>query len=1348
MQSRFDACSMGVLLILIVYGSFHVGGTAFHRRIVTKQFEEGSIQMNSPASLAISRPAIFAAFAGLLCAILFCSGALAQSGAGSIQGTVEDATNAVVAGATIHVLNVATGIASDTQSNGVGFYQVPALFAGNYAVTVSAPGMRTYKTSIELLVAQNAIINPILSAGAITQRVVVSGNDVQLTTTDNGAITSTLENARINQLPMNGRSLATLVGITTPGLEIINGGQNLNGMRRESLDYVIDGVTTQNTTNGGEIAPQQQLIDPDAVQEVTMEAAASDAQYSTPATVIVTTKSGTNSLHGTLFETARNNAIGLAKNRQDPSDYSAPHLVRNEFGASAGGPIILPHIYHGKNKSFWFFAYERYSQASSSAVLAKVPTLAMTQGDFSGLVNGAGLQQTIFDPATTANSAKCPYTQAANPYCRTAFPNNQIPTAEESPLAKIYYDLIPKPTSPANPLVQANLDVINPSFQVEPQETFRLDHMFNESNRAYLRYTQNVMGVNVFGGPRNLAVDGIPAGAAVGSSGSGSYHNAPTATYLASVDYAHVFSPTFFAETNFSQQWLNSTATAGVAPNVNYESRLGLPNNFGESGFPLFSGPLFALGTSQTGHNEISQIVITLDENLTKTVGHHQMQFGGRYRHERMFNVVNALNDAISITGAPTALYQTSSGANYSAIPNTGYADASLFLGSANAYTVNLSPPGLHFHLMEFDSYMQDNYHARRDLTVTLGLRYENHTGYWVKNGLLSSFDLKNDAEVLGAPITSLIAEGFTTQAIISNDENIGVKFETPQQAGVPAKLFKNYNLLFLPRIGFAYQPFGGRHGTVIRGGYGRYVAATNANEDGFSESIKVTPIVGTYTQSYSSAAQAIDGLPNELLRYNDPAVFGVMGVNTANVVNTSSTNAILPGLGHVAVSPNWPPASDTETDFTIEQSLKGNSALRISWIWTHGTNLPANVYYNHHPTNYQWEMATGTIPPTGGAAVIGTSQQNTYAATATGPYDQTTWGNNTLAEKVGWSNDNALQVNYQRLFHHGVAYQFTYVFSRPLQTGTNVWPTFSPALYPAANFPGVMGSVGTMSSPYGTVYPGVPPPARPAGVPVWGRYHALDRYEYYGQDSTVPIHHIRFNGIVDLPFGRGKRFLGNVSGFVNELVGGFQLAGDGSITSQVFAPSAGNWGAVSPLKVYKHKKPITDCRSGVCQKEYLWFNGYLAPTVTTGVAGSTCTKNCVTGLPADYVPMQVPINNTPGTPYYGTNDVLVSSPAILAANKGAPVAIAYDAGPIGANYLGKSWVNGPMNWVADASLFKVFPIREGTSLRFNMDAFNVFNVQGYTNPGPDGTEKVEPGGLSNSYNAPRQIQLTMRLTF
>ena len=136
------------------------------------------------------------------------------------------------------------------------------------------------------------------------------------------------------------------------------------------------------------------------------------------------------------------------------------------------------------------------------------------------------------------------------------------------------------------------------------------------------------------------------------------------------------------------------------------------------------------------------------------------------------------------------------------------------------------------------------------------------------------------------------------------------------------------------------------------------------------------------------------------------------MGVNTSNVVNTNVTNSILPEL-QPSPSIRSPPAFASEANVTIEQALIGNSALRISYIWTKATNLELNDSYNSSPSSYQWQMATGTAAPTGGASVIGTPQQNTYAATAEGPYDQTTWGANNMRERTGWSNYNALQVSY-----------------------------------------------------------------------------------------------------------------------------------------------------------------------------------------------------------------------------------------------------------------------------------------------------------------------------------------------
>ena len=1270
---------------------------------------------------------------------LGCSMAFAQSGAGSIQGTVTDATGAVIPGASIHVVNDATGVATDAKSNGAGFYQAPDLFTGHYTVTASAPGTKTYTTTIDLLVAQNAVINPVMSPGEVTQQVTVSGNAVQLTTTDNGVITSTLENARINQLPENGRDLTTLMLETTPGLESNeNGGPNINGLRPMALNFLVDGASTQNSFRGGAYDKGRELVDPDAVQEVRLVAGAGGAEYASPATAIISTKSGTNKIHGTFFETARNNAIGIAKSRQDPSNFAAPHYVRNEFGASAGGPIVLPHIYDGKNRSFWFFAYERYSLANSSAVLSSVPTPAMSQGDFSGLINQKGVLLTLYDPSTTYNATVCAATGKANAYCRTPFPNNHIPVSEEGPLAKLYYQLAPQPTNSADPLVTSNLTSLSPQYDVEPQITFRLDHKINENNRAYLRYTQNNSTTYITGGPRNNAATynglNIAAGAAVSQTG---YLNQPASTYLAAVGYTHIFSPSFFAETIVSQQWLKDKLVPGVNPNVNYEGPLGLPNNFGEPGFPAITNLIFPLGSDQAANGGISQITSQVDENLTKVLGRHQMLFGAHVRHIRASAQPAGAEDSEVQNANPTAVYQPTSGANYTALASTGYADASFFLGSSQSYKVDLEPPDEHIHVWEIDGYFQDNYRMSRKLTVNLGLRYEARPAQWEKYGIANGFDLKNDALVLSAPASTLIAEGLTTQAIITNMQNIGVKFETAAQAGMPANtLLRNYDFIFLPRVGFAWQPLGDRHGTVIRAGYGRYTEAQNLQSNATRAGINL-PFESNYTQSYATAAQAIDGLPNELLRYNDPVKFGVMGVNTANVVNTNATNSILPGSkGDDAVSQNMPPAFDTEANFTIEQPLKGNSALRISWIFTHASNLPLRDFYNEHPSTYQWEAGTGTVLPTG--TVIGS---NTYSATATGPYDQTTWGQNDLNEFTGWSTYNALETSYQRLFHNGVAYQISYNFAKAMRAGGATGGTDnSTQIYPYANYPGALGTAATMIPAYGPVFPGIAPPALPAGLPFWADYKAMDRFQQYQLDTNEPIHHIRFTGIVDLPFGRGKRFFSNVNRFVNELIGGFQIAGDGNIVSQTFQLGATNYGATSPIQIYKHSHPITDCRSGVCQKSYLWFNGYLAPTVTQGVAGSTCTSNCVTGLPADYVPEQTPIDNTPGSAYYGDNEVQLSAPGLGS----SPISVVYDNGPAASNYLAKSAFNGPINYTVDISIFKVFPIKDSVNLRINVDAFNAFNVQGWNNPDPGSGVETS----LSSHNTPRQIQLTARLTF
>ncbi len=1230
----------------------------------------------------VSKTALSAAM--LMVALTFPGVLLAQSGAGSIQGTIQDLSAAAIPGCAVHVVNQSTGVTNDTTSNGSGFYSVPGLFADNYLITFTAAGMKKYQTTVALQNAQNVVLSPKLTVGEVTEQVTVSGDNVQLATYDSGTVSNQLDAHRIDQLPQNGRNLLGLAQNTTPGLEA--NGTRANGIMQEGLEYSQDGAPMTNRNFGGEgNSAQATLPDPDSVQEVKVETLNSTAQYATPATAIITTKSGTNQFHGAAFETARNNAIGIAKARQNPANFAAPPLVRNEFGASIGGPIWIPKLYSGKDRSFFFFAYERFSLRQQSNQLVTVPTLAMRNGDFSGLVNSAGILQQLYDPNTTQ-----PETLQ-----RLPFPNNRIPISRQSPLAKAIYAATPLPTSPDNPLVNSNFNAVNSIQQTVPNITTRLDHVFSQNNRVYFRFTdidqtQQALRNYPANSPANIAGGGLPAGAT-------GYQTIPIQTISGALGYSHIFSPTLFSETIASQQWQRMYVQGGGDVNQNYESLLGLPNNFGQSGFPTIGANLIMpYGGSQFNYG-MSQIVSTLDENMSKIWGKHTLQFGGRYRHERFGYLPDRGADTIAFTNQATAIYDPATGANYGAKANTGYQDADFFLGAASSYSQQKNAPFAHFREQEVDLYVQDNYRVSHSLTLNLGLRWEMHPAPYTKDGLLSSFDLKNDALVLPNPLSYYIDKGFTTPAIIANLQNLGAKIETPQQAGIPNTGIQNSYLNFEPRVGFAYTPFGSKWGTVLRGGYGDYIYPVPIRNS-VKAPISNLPFTAGYSRSYTSAAQAPDGLPNYLLR-SAPTV--VAGLNSANVVDTTSANALLPGVSVTTLDPHYPPAHVREANATIEQPLRGGALFRMTYVYTHASNLDQNYQYNVAPSTYVYETVNGVVPPTG-----------TYASTATRPYDQTTWGTNVLSTKRGFSNDSALQLNFQKQFKDGYAFQVYYVYSRAFRVGGNTFR--DSVLYPAAVYA-----------------PGVLPKGLDPGT-LLNPSRALNRYENYKIDTGIPEHHLVFNGIVDLPVGKGKYFLHGANRLVDAVVGGFQIAFVGQVVSQSFQVNSGNWGATNPVKTYGSNQPITDCRSGVCRPAYLWFNGYIAPTVINAA------KNGVSGLPTDYTPYAAPINNTPGTPNFGNNNVPITL------KNGTQVLTGYSPGPVGANAFSQTVLLGPSNYIADISLYKVFSITERVKFRLNVDAFNAFNIQGRINPNTlDGIES-----LQNSYWTPRQVQFSGRLIF
>jgi hypothetical protein len=969
---------------------------------------------------------------------------------------------------------------------------------------------------------------------------------------------------------------------------------------------------------------------------------------------------------------------------------------------------------------------------------------------------------------------------------------------------------LPTPSlASVNPLVGSNLDTHYTQFTVEPQITFRLDQSFNENNRAYLRFTHayssDLTDRNDPAQAYTLAASGpAPNNAAIPALVSGTEFE-PVKLNAAAFGFTHVFSPTFYSETVLSQTWYGEVTWSGPIQNTDFESQLGLPNNFGESGFPLvegssttqgnvaalfqpFDGTMFSYSVTATTYN--------VDENLTKVLGRHQLMFGGRYRFEHMGSLPDRSKDELEFDGLGTGLLNPStlSASAATAYTNSGNANADEFLGAAYNYNVNLQAPYEHLHDMELDAYIQDNWRVRPNLTLNLGLRYEAHPAVWEGQGAMMGFDIKNDAIVTSGTLTQLEAENLTTSAIITNDIADGAKFETPAEAGLPPMLVYNYNLNFAPRVGAAWQPFG-KWGTVLRGAVGRYIYPVPVRES-YREEATNNPLNVGYSETYTSSQYTphtnylLLSAPNNSTSFNTGTTsptssggFPIMGYNSATVVNSNNTSAIPPGLGITNIDPVYPPTYVDEANFTIEQPIKWGSVLRVSYLYTHGTNLGNYWYYDNHPSEYSWEIQQGAETPSSSAT--GPYNSNT----GEGPYDNLTYGDGgKQIQKTGWSNYHALQANYEKLYHSGSAWQIMYVWEKNLRTGGDYGGEGGDYVDPYINYVnsyiGNYVGAGTNTVQVGqadavSAVPGTPnlPPPPPTGTPVSGYYKALNRWENYMVDTNTPPQHLQFNGLLDLPFGRGKHWLSGVNKPVDEVVGGWQIAGAGGVEITDFAITSTNWGPTNPLHVYRKSAPITDCRSGICLKSYEWFNGYIPPTSLSGNTCSAGLSTVVNSLPSGWAPYQTPLDTSCSAPangktvvdtYYGDNNVAMSgvtgvgSPGGSAQKNGT--VIGYGVVPANndngasesaidvTNPFGHTVLNGPWLWNADASLFKIFPVTERVNLRLNVDAFNVFNHNNLPNPSSsDGTVCYSPGGVgcsTSTFNVPRQIQVSLRLNY
>jgi Carboxypeptidase regulatory-like domain len=1216
-----------------------------------------------------------------LAAIACALPAAAQSSSGTVSGTVRDSSRAVIPNAQIALVNAATNVRTTTVTNEEGLYRLAGVAPGQYVLSAEVAGMQKFEGNISVQVEQSVVIDPVLAPlGTVTT---LDVKDVTpLVTTDSAMVGASLDRTRIEQLPMNGRSIVNLVNLL-PGLE----NQRAYGARYGSIEYIQDGAQEQERRWGN--APQISL---ESVQEFRIDLNAVSAKYSRPTNVVVSTKSGTNRIHGSAFETARNSAIGVARRRQDTFT-KAPALNRHEYGFSLGGPVYIPRVYNGKSRTFWFASYEGRQQASSSTAQYRVPTMEMRNGDFSNLRDAQGRLMTLYDPLTTD-----PRTYSRQPFSYGGR-LNVIDPSRINPIAKYLFGITRVPTNDVNPMIDVNWIGSIPTSSKRYNVTQRLDHRFSNNDSFYIRTTvADDYGKNLYT-TGQLMLDEV-YGREINTDGRMS----------AGITWNHTFTPTFLNELLLSGRriaWFGGNYNPG---DRNYVDEFNLPNPFGvtSQAAPQFTSVgLTGYEFRENTWKRHAFNNLTFDDNATKIVGKHEIQFGAHYRYDQL----NILPDQtwpeglLNFDTAATSLYDPASTPTQPlATQLTGSNLANMFLGYANYQNLQ-NRRWFYLRGGEYGIYVQDNIKLTPRLTVNVGLRFEYWPAYSEKHGSWTSFDPATHAVVTGTSLENMYALGDSLPSLVNRYKELGLKFETYQQAGLPRNFTTTSKRDFGPRFGAAYRVGDGRANFVVRGGYSK--AFFPIPMWTFVDRMFVnTPTNASYRYAPNNTDQSPDGISNWLLR-TAPAI--QMGVNSRNVIDLGKVTGINAGNAQVThFAPNQPDSSIQSWNFSVEKEILKNTALRVRYIGNHGGELDQYYSYNDNPPDYVWYASTRQPLPTG--ATSGVVRR---------PFDNTVWGTIREYRKTGFSNYNGFEFEVERRFTEGVGFQISYV------TGNSLAMTTS-------------GNSDTINVATANQFlPGA----------VSEDYDTRNRFLNYQRDPSVPKHRIRWNWVADLPFGRGKLIGKNASGFMQKAIGGWQLSGIGSWGTSYFNLPTTNWAMTGePIHQYGYQYPVQDCRSGLCIPGYLWWNDYI-PSNQINSVDAQGRPNGVMGVPAGYKPavtplipwgsMALPANapaNTNISSNWDTNNVWIP----LNNNTVQRVPFNDNLHP---------WRNqalpSTIQWSLDASLYKNVTFRDRINVRLGGDFFNVFNHPG--NP-----TAVSGGILStrNSGIGARTLQLNGRITW
>ncbi len=841
----------------------------------------------------------------LLSLIFSLGAARAQSTFGAILGTVKDNSGAVIPQATVKATNTDENTTRLTMANGNGDYEFLNMVPGHYTVEVTAQGFERFSaTGLSLVARQTIRVDAPLQIGQMSQEVRVEASEVGVITTDSQVIQETFDPQALLNLPANIRAN----GNTSPYqlIQVLPGVQaddssnfSIQGGIPSQTQYSLDGISITDVTGNQPLS--NAFPSSESIAEIKVQGVGNNAEYGQVGDVTTISKSGTNQYHGSGFWYTQNAAL----NAINFGETTKPKLIANDFGVSIGGPVLIPHLYNGKDKTFFYGTYEGFRYPQSSVQQEEVPTQAMQSGNFNG--NG-----TVIDPTTGQ-----------------PFPNDTIPASRINPVAQKFLTLFPTPNAgDTNTLHAANYIVNGNATYHSDQYDVRVDQYLTSKQSIFGRWTWKDIGSL---SPNNYL---IPS-------------NSDLDHYrLLVIAYNYAIRPNLLNEARFGftrqdTGYTNSFNGTAFSQSLGLQGLVGLPAFF--NGLPEIDiNNLTSFNADRLEgitHGRTYQGV----DNLTWTLGKHTVKFGFDYRH------IQAI-DPLGFIG----------GDNYGGFTFTGqftnvpFGDFLLGIpGSTDFDDVRQDNDGITNH---YNGYAQDSFRVSQKLTLEYGLRFEFHPGYTDASGNIGNFNpnIARSGEVIypdGA--SNLLAQGFleganacpqlgsTTGPSLNGAPCMPVL--SASQAGLPNSL-RTAPVRFMPRFGFAYRPFDNK--TVFRGGY----------------SVYNTEVLGSIYYALTGTLQSAT------YTYNNSLTNGVPAIVWPNVkTGGSGVTAAAPGTDYFGTANqiNYKDPYSEQWNFSIDRDLGFNTGLRASYIGmeTHDLVWAPNLNQSYYSTTYYVDQPLSSRP-------------------------------------------------------------------------------------------------------------------------------------------------------------------------------------------------------------------------------------------------------------------------------------------------------------------------------------------------------------------------------------------------